>query len=588
MKEPSMRFPLFLVAVIFCFCCNKTSSPDKSYTPQYIDVTITGRVTDEADMPVSGSVVRSGDASTTTDVDGSFTLNNITVDKNAAFIKVEKDGYFHGAKTLVASADQSNRLTIKLIRKKVAGSFAASGAASITVPDDGGKIVFESNSVVSATGNTAYTGTVAVSASFINPEAPDFRDIMPGTLRGITTNNQETGLQSFGMMAVELDGENGEKLQLAPGKKATLHFPIPDGLQAEAPATIPLWSLDESTGLWKEEGSAVRQGSEYVGTVSHFSFWNCDAPFPVTDFTCTLQDQQGNKMIGTEVMILAPGNNGSGNLASNGFTDADGVISGKLPTNKTLQMKVYDKCRNLLLEKTIGPFSSVANLGVLTISSSASQLSISGTVKNCYGAPVANGYVTMELENIFYNIPVSNGQFSGSISRCKSEAVTASLTPYDITGKAAGPAVNVPVSNGTVEAGQLMACGTTLDTYIRYTVNGVNYEILPPRDSIYVYIASETSTFTAIGGMRQRGPYEDIVVIFGGGALPGSYTVFIADVYDGNNSRLYERNSSYNTTVTEYGTTPGSYITGTFSGTLRDTLNTVVVPINCSYRVQRP
>jgi hypothetical protein len=35
-----------------------------------------------------------------------------------------------------------------------------------------------------------------------------------------------------------------------------------------------LWSFDEAKGLWKEEGQAIKTGSNYVGDVSHFSFWN--------------------------------------------------------------------------------------------------------------------------------------------------------------------------------------------------------------------------------------------------------------------------------------------------------------------------
>ncbi len=41
-------------------------------------------------------------------------------------------------------------------------------------------------------------------------------------------------------------------------KTATLTFPIPVELQAQAPATIPLY-FDEVKGLWKEEGSAKKE-----------------------------------------------------------------------------------------------------------------------------------------------------------------------------------------------------------------------------------------------------------------------------------------------------------------------------------------
>jgi hypothetical protein len=65
--------------------------------------------------------------------------------------------------------------------------------------------------------------------------------------------------------------------KLQPGKTAKLRFTIPSSLRSTAPATIPLWSVDETTGLWKQEGSATKGTDYYEGDVSHFSFWNCDA-----------------------------------------------------------------------------------------------------------------------------------------------------------------------------------------------------------------------------------------------------------------------------------------------------------------------
>ena len=41
---------------------------------------------------------------------------------------------------------------------------------------------------------------------------------------------------------------------------------------------MPLWYFDEQKGMWVEEGVATKQGNQYVGTVNHFTDWNCDIP----------------------------------------------------------------------------------------------------------------------------------------------------------------------------------------------------------------------------------------------------------------------------------------------------------------------
>ena len=94
------------------------------------------------------------------------------------------------------------------------------------------------------------------------------------------------------MMAVELQGASGESLNIAEGSTATLTFPIPQEILGNAPAEIPLWSFNENLGLWVEESVASLQGSNYVGEVSHFSFWNCDAPFELVELSFQLVDHK--------------------------------------------------------------------------------------------------------------------------------------------------------------------------------------------------------------------------------------------------------------------------------------------------------
>lgn len=592
MKPPTLRIIVSVCIFLLFLSCNKSdnNSNNNHYTPEIVTASLSGRVTDDANMPVAGALVKAGDASATTNIDGAFTISDVSIDKNAAFMKVEKEGFFLGTRTIVASANKNNPVTIQLIRKVFAGNIAGSSGGSVTVPSNGGTIDFGANSFVNPTGNSVYTGTVAVSAFFINPESADFNNIMPGTLRGINANNQETGLQSFGMMAVELTGSTGEKLQLATGKTAKLHFPIPASLQGEAPASIPLWSLDETTGLWKEEGSASRQGNEYIGNVSHFSFWNCDAPFPVVDLTGFVKTQQGNTMEGADVVISVPaGGNTAGSITSNGITNTEGVFAGKVPANKALQLKIYNKCHSLLHTQNIGPFTSATDLGAITVNASMTQVTISGTVKNCFNAPVTNGFVSLKLENIYYNIPVTNGSFTKSIIRCSDESATATLVAYDQSQQASGQEVNLTVSGNSVDAGTLIACGATEDTYIRYTLDGVDYKILSLTDTVRYFSSPSANSglLNMIEGHRAGQQFEELVVFFKSPETPGSYPVLSCEFYFGGEQLVYFKNGNFNIDVTEYGTTAGSYVTGTFSGTVRNPEGTKLLPVTCSFRIKR-
>lgn len=577
-------FSLIVLLFAVLYACQKTDiGTGSGHQAEFVRVTLSGRITDENRQPVTGAKVTAGSTTIATDADGYFTLRNIYVDQNATLVKVEKAGYFTGIKTIISEVEKNNPVAIELIPKTVAGTINGANGGEVTVPAAGGSIRLEPNGVIDPQSNKPYTGAVTVSAYFIDPSAENFREIMPGTLRGITTNNDETGLQSFGMMAVELNGAGGEKLQIASGKKATLHFSIPAALRGEAPSTIPLWSLDENTGLWKEEGQATRQGNEYVGDVSHFSFWNCDAPFPIVNFTVTVHDQQGQPISGGEV-VISSNLTDTTSISASGHTNAEGLVKGTLPANRALQLKIFDKCRNLLVTKNIGPFSTATNLGTIVANAQTSKLTVSGSVINCNNAPLASGYVLLELENVYYSIPVTNGSFNQTITRCGTAETSATLKAYDLAGNSTGVAVALTVTGNTLQAGQLTACGTALDAYINYTVDGANFYVASPVDSV-VAININANTFL-IGALSKGDTTKTHIVWQMSGERHAGANNDVSILYVHKDNNMYTRNSIITATMTEYGTQVDEYISGAFSGTVLDSVQNRSMPVQCNFRVR--
>jgi hypothetical protein len=471
-----------------------------------------------------------------------------------------------------------------LIPQTLIGSFSSNTGATVTIPG-GASINFPANGIVSALNNTPYSGLVGVQAYFLDPTAADFRSIMPGELRGINLANQERGLQSFGMIAVQLVGGSSEALQLAPGKTAFITMNIPTALAATAPATIPLWYFDEKMGLWKEEGVATKTGNTYSGQVSHFSFWNCDAPFPVTDFQATFKDQNNNPLARYRVELKTIGDTVS--IFGNGYTDASGRVSGKIPTGKALRMNVFNTCQNLVYTQNIGPFNAPVNLGTITINTTAQvSFSMSGTAVNCNNQPITNGYAQAIIDQIIYRANINNGSFSIPITRCLSTPATASVKVVDLGAIQEGSPVNVPVSSSNVNAGQLSGCGVSISQFLQYTLNGQNYAITAPSDSLMSF---RQSTTTVISAMSRPGTSSAQFVDFQftGAAAPGTYPVNSIRISLA--GQLYSLNGTMNTVVTEYGANNNGFIAGTMSGTLkRDSTNPIItVPFTASYRVRR-
>lgn len=339
--------------------------------PPAITVTasVAGNVSDLNNAPVSGALVAAGASTTTTDANGQFTLRDIQLYKDAGFVKVTKAGYFTGSRTFLVNGNTTNNIKIQLIPKTISGTITSSSGGNVDVTG-GVKINFTAGSFVNAAGNTAYTGDVAVAGYYLNPADANFREYMPGDLRGVSTTNKEGILKSFGMLSVEMNETGGQKLQLAEGKTATISIPIPSALQAAAPATISLWYFDETKGIWNEEGTATKLSTNYVGIVSHFSFWNAGEQGARVQLDATLKwDSTAGLALINKLVTITSVNFGT----TKGYTDNNGKLSGLVPANENLVMKVFDTCSAPVYSKNIGPFSANTYLGTIAVVSNCSS-----------------------------------------------------------------------------------------------------------------------------------------------------------------------------------------------------------------------
>ncbi|MBK9415741.1 MAG: hypothetical protein IPN62_00315 [Flavobacteriales bacterium] len=131
---------------------------------------------------------------------------------------------------------------------------------------------------------------------------------------------------SYGMAGVELSDAAGNRVELAQGSQATVRFPIPEGQQADAPPTIPLWWFDEELGYWVQEGEAQREGNDYVGQVTHFSWWNCDVPANFVLLKGNVLDQASGANLNNAEIRLITADMGTGVLQSAGEFGCDGAV----------------------------------------------------------------------------------------------------------------------------------------------------------------------------------------------------------------------------------------------------------------------
>ncbi len=459
-------FFLFSFCLILLGSCKKDSlvttvEEEQPPTPTIIiESTIQGLIMDRQGAPLEGASVTWGNAMIETDENGVFVIENL-VNGEEAVLKVEKDGFFDAFQTILPIVGSTMKTRVQLTPRLLNTSFSAQDGGELTL-NNGSKVNFQANAFQDQSGNL-YQGQVNIFATYIDPSDPNVDEIMPGNLLAINTQQQQQTLQSFGMMNVELEADNGEKLQIS--APATLRMAIPADRSMSAPATIPLWYFDKASGFWKEEGSAVLVNGEYVGEVSHFSFWNCDVPYDLVELKGAFSADK-YELTG-QVRVTATDLNTQGMV---GLT-ADGSFKGKVIANTPLLLELIDPyCGDVLYSVNLGSLSDDSNLGTINIELDSDWISLSGTLVNCDQEAVSDGVAIIQLQGQSYIVTAKeDGSLLAAFRPCG--ASTLSVAGIDWEEQVRGTAQSYSVSP-TLYVGDVKACGLTFTAQIKIIIPG--------------------------------------------------------------------------------------------------------------------
>jgi PKD repeat protein len=384
-----------------------------------------------------------------------------------------------------------------------------------------------------------------------------------------------------------LNNANGQKLQLATGKTATITIPIPSAMQAAAPATISLWYFDETKGIWKEEGNATKQTTNYVGTVSHFSFWNAGEPGADIQLEATFKDSLGLTALTNKLVTITSANFGT----TKEYTGDNGKLSGLVPANETLVMNVFDDCGVVNYTKSIGPFSTNTDLGNINV-----------FISNCYPTVTVAGFTYTAPGNI---VPVlvtfsnTSTQATNYVWDFGDGGTSTYMNPNHFYTSGGDYTVKlIATGNGVSDSTFKILHLSAGDAYINLTLNGIDYSwtssnyLLRGQRSYdtgsnsYTLISSDTLPVGFPKFRLSLTIHHDNASA--GNIPPGNYPCSVYTVINDTAYSTYLTNLATN--VTQY-ESAGGYITGSSTGWIKYNQNglptTDSFPFTCTYRVVR-
>jgi len=399
---------LLLSLFIFNACGPEEFMEGPGSNPVFTTGNLTGLVTDESHQPISDAVITLEGLTTSTDENGVFRFVDAETISTGSLVNIRKEGFYEGFKFTSFQSGQNSILKIQLVNKTTVASFQSSDEKTINV--NGAQLYLPENITTRADG-TPYDGVVSVKAHYYDPTDENTISNMPSDLRGVDATGLAVQLTTYGMMAVELTGASGEELSLKEGMTARLTFPMPEGINGLD--QIPMWHLDEATGIWIEEGHATKVGSAMVAEVPHFSFWNCDVPFRLVHLQGRLVSIPGDLPIsGLQVVIT----NEDMMISGYGYTNSEGIFLGLVPQGINLTMSLFI-CGELKSFSDLGVLIEDTDLGVISLDL-GDQINLNATLVDCNGIVLEEGFAIIETAYSLDIALANAGQINFTLSPC--------------------------------------------------------------------------------------------------------------------------------------------------------------------------
>ncbi len=260
------------------------------------------------------------------DPDGTYVLN------------IRADGHVPVSEVL----DHGTLAAVYTLQRATQTTFPAGQDVTLQTDDRKGvaTIQIRGESLVKLSDGSPAAGDVRATYAYLDPAVQP----LPGDYAATTARGVEAYLDSYGAVFVGLETGAGEPLQLAPGNSARVTFPVPPGLAASPPPSIPIWSYDDKAGTWREERGAVATlgASGYTATVTHFSFVNMD--IAVDEAACLRVKPVFQQLPAPSprLRVTAPQQNGDPKTKILALDDPINVVFRLLP-NQPVQLEVLNQ-----------------------------------------------------------------------------------------------------------------------------------------------------------------------------------------------------------------------------------------------------
>lgn len=253
--------------------------------PPAADTTVRVKVLDVLGFARPGAAVEVVGAGTAAAIAGSdgTALIELAPDTDL-LLRVSLAGHTEQFRPLRVARGTAAYLEARLLARAPALTLPDAGAGGTLVGRNAARLTLPPAAFVDALTGAPVAGAVQVEMTPVNTNSHEI-GAFPGSMRALS-GSTEGVLATYGPVEY-IFTQAGRRLALAEGRSAVIEMPLHatlavDGTPLEPGDAMPVWSLNETTGVWTQEGegmvvaSASATGLALRATVTHFSWWNPD------------------------------------------------------------------------------------------------------------------------------------------------------------------------------------------------------------------------------------------------------------------------------------------------------------------------
>lgn len=421
---------------------------------------ISGQVTGPDGAPLADvSVVAEGLTPTTTDANGWFSFEALTPG-TAYNLGFDKPGYTEGSRRVEVQAQTTVTVNVQLLQRALTNAYNVSAGGLLSTMSEV-QVTLPPDALVDSQG-LPLGGVVNASVTYVDPTSPQALTGAPGDMSALQLDSTQTRLETYGMAEVRIEDGSGGLANLAPGMTAEMVFPIPLEDQASAPETIGLYAFDAASGQWIEEGQAAKSldGQSYIGSVGHFSYWNCDQPINPTHIKVKVVNTQGEPVQGVEVTSAGVSYSGTTWEMTNANGEATFWVEQSAQERVSVKWMGVEVYSEIVSTPDVNyDASSAPQVAVLSLSAAA--IPVETAVVSAGGLPVP--YSELRVSTTSGLVLSAYADAQGVCHMLLPGAETASLAPY-YNGQSIGAplVVDLPAEADEVNLGGISTNYRTL------------------------------------------------------------------------------------------------------------------------------